>query len=397
MQHSVESATTTNKLSYLCPTAPTRFVSSFAHIVSGMTMTAAQIAQYIGGTVEGDPHASVSRVAPIETARTGDFTFFDNPKYESYVYSTKASVLLVSNDFQPAAPVTPTLVRTGDVRTALAVLLSVVDQANHTSGADISAQAIVHEEARVGAGTEVGAFTVIEQGAVVGMNCKIYPQVYIGRNVRIGDNCVLYPGVRVHFDCEIGQNCILHANAVIGADGFGFAPQADKTWKKIPQVGKVILEDQVEIGASTCVDRAGIGATVIRSGAKLDNLIHVAHGVEIGRNSVLAAQVGVAGSTRLGENLQVGGQAGFAGHLKIADGVLIQAQSGLASDIDTPNTAVFGSPAIGYRDFIKSHIVFKKLPELQRRVLELEKKLAELENHKGEPGPTPNAQRSTPE
>ncbi|MFN0036849.1 MAG: UDP-3-O-(3-hydroxymyristoyl)glucosamine N-acyltransferase [Saprospiraceae bacterium] len=344
-----------------------------------MTITAAQIAHYIGGTVEGDPDASVTRGAAIEAAQMGEFTFLDNPRYEEFVYTTKGSILLVHNDFKPAKPTTPTLVRTDDVRTSLAILLDIFDKANHPNGAAISEKAYVHAEAKVGTGSEIGAFAVVEKGAVIGRHCKIYPQVFIGRNARIGDNCVLYPGVRVHFDCEIGNNCILHANAVVGADGFGFAPQPDQTWKKIPQVGKVVLEDNVEIGASTCIDRASLGSTVIRSGAKLDNLIHIAHNVLVGHNVVLAAQVGVAGSTELGDNVRVGGQVGFAGHLKIAEGTQVQAQSGLASNVETPGTALFGSPAIGYRDFIKSHVVFKQLPDLQRKVLELERKLAKLE------------------
>jgi len=341
-------------------------------------MTAAQIAHFIGGSIEGDPNASVSRGAPIEAAQVGEFTFLDNPKYEDYAYTTQASILLVSNQFQPEKPVTPTLVRTHDVRTALATLLKIIDQANNANGAAISDKASIHPEAKVGPGTEIGVFSVVEQGAVIGSNCKIYPQVFIGRNARIGDNCTLYPGVRIHFDCEVGNNCILHANAVIGADGFGFAPQPDRTWTKIPQVGKVVLEDNVEVGASSCIDRASLGSTIIHSGAKLDNLIHIAHNVEVGHNSVLAAQVGIAGSTQLGDNVRVGGQVGFSGHIKIADGTQIQAQSGLASSIETPGTAVFGSPAMGYRDFIKSHVVFKQLPELQRKVIELERKLAEI-------------------
>ncbi|MBL7808626.1 MAG: UDP-3-O-(3-hydroxymyristoyl)glucosamine N-acyltransferase [Saprospiraceae bacterium] len=349
-----------------------------------MKMTAAQIANFIGGTVEGDSNASVSRGAPIEAAQSGDFTFLDNPKYEDFAYSTKASILLVNNEFKPVKPVSPTLVRTADVRSSLAILLKIIDQANHANGAAISEKAHIHAEAKIGAGTEVGVFAVIEQGAVIGKNCKIHPQVFIGKNARIGDNCVLFPGVRIHFDCEIGNNCILHANAVIGADGFGFAPQKDGTWTKIPQVGKVVLEDNVEVGASTCIDRASLGSTIIHSGAKLDNLIHIAHNVEVGHNSVLAAQVGVAGSTHLGNSMRVGGQAGFAGHLKIADGTQIQAQSGLASNVESPGTALFGSPAIGYRDFIKSHVVFKQLPDLQRKVLDLERKLAEMMNGKAD-------------
>ncbi len=343
-------------------------------------MTAAQIAHFIGGSIEGDPNASVSRGAPIEAAQAGEFTFLDNSRYEEYAYSTLASILLINNEFQPTKPIKATLVRTGDVRTALAILLNIVDQANNANGAAISEKASIHPDAKVGAGTEIGAFSVVESGASIGQNCKIYPQVFIGRNVRIGDNTTLYPGVRIHFDCEIGNHCILHANAVIGADGFGFAPQPDRTWKKIPQVGKVLIEDHVEIGASTCIDRASLGSTIVHSGAKLDNLIHIAHNVEIGHNAVLAAQVGVAGSTRIGDNVRVGGQVGFAGHIKIADDTQIQAQSGLATSIEKPGTAVFGSPAIGFRDFIKAHLVFKQLPDLQKKVLELEKKLAEMQN-----------------
>jgi UDP-3-O-[3-hydroxymyristoyl] glucosamine N-acyltransferase len=343
-----------------------------------MTVTAAQIAQYIGGLVDGDPETTVSGAAPIETAQTGDFSFLDNAKYEHHAYTTEASILLVHHDFKPQKPCKPTLIRTQDVRSSLAALLQLMDEMSRGQSLGRSEQASVHETANIGIGTDIGIFSVVEQGASIGQNCKIYPQVYIGRNVRIGDNCILYPGVKIHFDCEIGNNCILHANAVIGADGFGFAPQPDKSWKKIPQVGKVVIEDDVEIGASTCVDRASLGTTTIRKGAKLDNLIHIAHNVEVGQNTVLAAQVGVAGSTQLGKDMRVGGQAGFAGHLKIADGTQVQAQSGLASNIEATGTAIFGSPAIGYRDFIKSHVVFKQLPELQKKVLELERILAKL-------------------
>lgn len=255
------------------------------------------------------------------------------------------------------------------------------DAANNTPISPQSAiQQAVSSTAKIGAGTSIGPFVVIEDGAVIGNNCVIGAQVYIGRNVHIGNNCRLYPGVKIHYDCVIANNCILHANAVIGADGFGFAPQENKSWKKVPQVGTVVLEDDVEIGACTCIDRAAIGSTVIRKGAKLDNLIHVAHNVEVGQNTAIAAQAGIAGSTRIGENCQIGGQVGFAGHIQIAPGTRIQAQSGLATSVETPDTALFGSPAIGYRDFIKSHLVFKQLPDLQRKVLELEKKLSALQD-----------------
>lgn len=344
-----------------------------------MKVTAAQLAHLLEGSLEGDPNATVSRPARIEEAGEGDFAFLDNPKYEAHAYTTGASILLVNKSFQPSQPVKPTLIRVDDVRSSLAFLLQKFDTENHANGAAISEQACVHQSARIGIGTSIGAFAVIEEGVVIGNNCIIYPQTYVGRNARIGDGSRLFPGVRVHFDCVIGDNCTLHANAVIGADGFGFAPQSDMTWKKVPQVGNVVIENDVEIGACTCIDRAAIGSTLIRQGAKLDNLIHIAHNAEIGKNTAIAAQVGVAGSTRLGDNCQIGGQVGFAGHLSIADGTRIQAQSGLGSSVDKPNTALFGSPAIGYKDFIRSHVVFKQLPDLQKKVLELEKRLKEME------------------
>ncbi|MBK8195376.1 MAG: UDP-3-O-(3-hydroxymyristoyl)glucosamine N-acyltransferase [Lewinellaceae bacterium] len=344
-----------------------------------MKFTAAQLAQLLNGSLEGDPDVIVSRAARIEEAGEGDFAFLDNSKYEPFIYKTKASVLLVGKTFQPAHPVKPTLVKVENVRDSLAYLLQLVDKVNHSNGAEASGEVSVHASAKVGVGTTIGTYSVIEEGAVIGNNCIIYPQVFIGRNVHIGDNCLLFPGVRIHFDCVVGDNCTIHANAVIGADGFGFAPQDDNSWKKVPQVGNVILENNVEIGACTCVDRAAIGSTVIRQGAKLDNLIHIAHNAEVGKNTALAAQAGVAGSTRIGENCQIGGQVGFAGHLTIADGTRIQAQSGLSSNVTKPNTALFGSPAIGYKDFIRSHVVFKQLPDLQKKVLELEKRLKALE------------------
>ncbi|HMX39788.1 MAG TPA: UDP-3-O-(3-hydroxymyristoyl)glucosamine N-acyltransferase [Saprospiraceae bacterium] len=343
-----------------------------------MTVTAAQIAQILDATLEGDPSATVTRPARIEEAIEGDFAFLDNARYEGYAYTTQASVLLVHQSFQPSQPIRPTLVRVADVRSSLALLLKKFEEQKRKNGSAVVSNAWVHPSASVGTGSSIGAFAVIEEGAVIGSNCTIHPQVYIGRNARIGDNCQLYPGVRVHADCVLGNNCILHGNAVIGADGFGFAPQANKTWVKVPQVGNVVLEDDVEVGACTCIDRASMGSTVIRSGSKLDNLIHIAHNVEVGKNAVLAAQVGVAGSTKLGNSVQIGGQVGFAGHITIADGTRIQAQSGLASSITEPNSALFGSPAIGYRDFIRAHVVFKHLPDLQKKVLELEKRVHEL-------------------
>ncbi len=343
-----------------------------------MKVTAAQLALMLEGSLEGDPNATASRPARIEEAGEGDFAFLDNSKYEAYAYTTNASILLVHNSFQPTQPVKPTLIRVSDVRSSLAFLLQKFEDANNPNGMETSEKAFIHKTATVGIGTSIGVFAVIEEGAVIGNNCTIYPQVFIGRNVRIGDGTRLFPGVRVHFDCVIGENCTIHANAVIGADGFGFAPQEDGTWRKVPHVGNVVIENDVEIGACTCIDRAAIGSTVIHEGAKLDNLIHIAHNAEIGYNTALAAQVGVAGSTRIGDNCQIGGQVGFAGHISIADGTRIQAQSGLGSSVEKPDTALFGSPAIGYKDFIRSYAVFKRLPDLEKIVLKLKKKFEEM-------------------
>ncbi|MCB9332292.1 MAG: UDP-3-O-(3-hydroxymyristoyl)glucosamine N-acyltransferase [Lewinellaceae bacterium] len=346
-----------------------------------MDITAAQLAQLLDGTLEGNPNATVRQPARIEEAREGDFAFLDNPKYESYAYSTKASILLVNKTFRPTQPIAATLIRVDDVRSSLAYLLEKFNDIVSPNGApaQIDPQACVHPDVQVGAQTAVGAFTVVEAGASIGENCTIYPQVFIGRNVRIGNNCKLFPGVRIHHSCVIGDNCVLHANAVIGADGFGFAPQEDKSWKKVPHVGNVVLENNVEVGANACIDRAALGSTTLHTGVKIDNLVHIAHNVEVGKNSVMAAQVGVAGSTKIGENVQLGGQTGVAGHLTIADGTRVQAQSGIASSIKKPDQALFGAPAIDYNDYVRAYVVFKNLPDLQKKVRTLERILKDME------------------
>lgn len=347
-----------------------------------MDITAAQLAHLLNGTLEGNPDTTVRQPARIEEAGEGDLAFLDNPRYESYAYTTRASILLVNRSFRPAQPVSATMIRVDDVRTSLAFLLEKFSDFLHPNGvtAQIDAQACVHTDAKIGLKTSIGAFTVVEAGVTIGDDCAIYPQVFIGRNVRIGNNCKLFPGVRIHHGCVIGDDCILHANAVIGADGFGFAPQEDKSWKKVPHVGNVILEDRVEVGANACIDRAALGSTILHTGVKIDNLVHIAHNVEVGKNSVMAAQVGVAGSTKIGENVQLGGQCGISGHISIADGTRVQAQSGIASSVKEPNQALFGAPAIDYNDYVRAYVVFKKLPELQRKVRALEKKLNDLEN-----------------
>ncbi len=340
-----------------------------------MKISAAQLAELLHGSIEGNPLVTVSKPARIEDAKPGEFTFFDNPKYEQFAYSTRAAVLMVQEDFQPVQPVAATMIRVKDVRSSLAFLLGMFGE-NGKAELGVSDLAHIHHKAKVGKGTSVGEFSVIESGAVVGENCRIYPQVFIGKNVHVGDNCTIYPGVRILYECLVGDNCILHANAVIGSDGFGFAPQPDKTWKKVPQVGNVVIENNVEIGACTCIDRASLGSTLIESGVKLDNLVHIAHNVVVGKNTAFAAQVGVAGSAKIGENIMLGGQVGVAGHISIADGTQIQAQSGIGSNIKKEDSKLWGSPAFEYGDYLRAHSIFKQLPELEKRVRELEKKLA---------------------
>lgn len=340
-----------------------------------MHITAAQLAHILGGALEGDPDAIVRRPARIEEAQSGDFAFLDNPKYEPFAYTTRASVLLVSKQFKPTQPVAATLIRVDDVRSSLALLLEKFHDLLSANGIvpRIDERACVHPEAQLGANTYVGPFAIVEAGAVVGEHCVIHPQTYIGRNVRIGNHCTIHPGVRILHHCVIGDRCTIHPNAVIGSDGFGFAPQDDGSWKRIPHVGNVVIEDDVEIGANACIDRAALGSTFIRSGVKMDNLVHIAHNVEVGKNTAMAAQVGIAGSAKIGENVQLGGQVGVAGHLTIADGTRVQAQSGIASSVKKPNQALFGAPAIDYNDYIRAYIVFKRLPELQKRVDQLER------------------------
>lgn len=345
-----------------------------------MQLSAAQIASLIQAEIEGDPNVELFGPSKIEEGTPGTITFLGNMKYESHLYETQASAVIVTKAFQPAHPVKATLLRVDDVYAAIAILLE------HFSGtekqaAEISPQAIVAQDANLGGNVFVGPLSIIESGAQIGENCQIHGQVYIGKGVQIGRGTILMPGVRVMDDCEIGSDCLIHSNAVIGSDGFGFAPQPDGSFKKIPQAGKVIVGDHVEIGANCTIDRASIGATIIEDGVKLDNLVHLAHNVQIGKNTVIAAQTGVAGSTKIGKSCMIGGQVGFAGHLKIEDGAQIQAQSGISHSIKTPNQKLFGSPAIDYVGYIKSYSVFKKLPDLYREINRLAGRIKKLEQN----------------
>lgn len=343
-----------------------------------MKITINDIAQAVGGKVEGQGDLPILGPSKIEEGVPGTITFLANPKYESHIYTTQASAVLVGNDFIPQKPVAATLVRVADVYGAISLLLERFGAAQQSaSGASISDKASVHPTAQLEEGVAVGDFSIVEAGASIGAGSVLYGQVYIGRDVRIGKNVVLHPGVKVYHACVLGDDCILHANVVIGADGFGFAPQQDGSYKKVPQVGNVVLGKRVEVGANTTIDRATMGSTTIGNGVKLDNLVQIAHNVEIGDNTVIASQTGVAGSTRIGSNCMVGGQVGFAGHLKIADGTKIQAQSGIASSVTKPNTALFGSPAIDYGAYVRAYVLFKQLPELEKRLRELERKLKE--------------------
>ncbi len=340
-----------------------------------MEVSVRDIADLVGGTVEGDPSIRINRPSKIEEGGAGSISFLGNPKYEPYAYHTNASALLVAQDFSPQKDIAATLIRVPDVYAAVATLMEAFGQAKAraTITGVISEHAIIHESAIIDEDVSIGAHSIVAENAQVGTACQIGAQVYIGQNVRIGNHVRLYPGARIMDDCIIGDHCVIHSNVVIGSDGFGFAPQNDGTYKKIPQLGNVILEDDVEVGSNTSIDRGSMGATILRKGVKLDNLIQVAHNVEIGENTVIAAQTGIAGSTKIGKNCRIGGQVGFSGHLTIADGTSIQAQSGLMGNVQEPNTALFGSPAFGYRDFLKAYALFRRLPDLDDRLRTLEK------------------------
>lgn len=343
-----------------------------------MQFTAAQIALIINARVEGDPAAVVASFGKIEEARSGQLAFLANPKYEDYLYSTKASVIIVHDTQDLKEPVNATLLRVTDPYSAFATLLAKYQEMIAQQMTGIQEPSYISKTARLGKNIFVGAFAYIGDNVEIGDNAKIYPNVYIGNNARIGDQSELHPGVRVYHDCLIGKNVSIHAGTVIGSDGFGFAPQADGTFKKVPQIGNVIVEDNVEIGANSTIDRATMGSTLIRSGAKLDNLIQVAHNVEVGHHTVIAAQAGVSGSTKIGNNVMIGGQAGIVGHLHIADNVKINAQSGVSKSIKNPHTAVTGSPAFDYTSALRSQAVTRKLPELEKRVIELENLVKQL-------------------
>lgn len=338
-----------------------------------ISFTAEQIATVLNGTIEGDPSVVVNNFSKIEEGKPGTLTFLANPKYTHFIYSTKASIVLVNNDFKAEQPISATLIRCFNAYAALAILLDMVEKLKPQK-VGVEPMSYISPSATQGENIYVGAFAYIADNAKIGSNTKIYPQSYIGENVKIGSNCTIYPGVKIYSGCKVGNNCIIHAGAVIGSDGFGFAPQADGTYKKIPQMGIVIIEDDVEIGANTTIDRAVMDATIIRKGVKLDNLIQVAHNVEVGENTVMAAQVGISGSTKVGKQCMIGGQVGLGGHIAIGDNVNVGAQSGIISNIK-PDSKIIGSPAIPVKDFFRSSVIFPKLPDMYRQLAQLEKEI----------------------
>jgi UDP-3-O-[3-hydroxymyristoyl] glucosamine N-acyltransferase len=342
-----------------------------------MQFTAQELGLMLNGTVEGDPLVAVNQLGKIEEAQAGSLSFLANPKYEQYLYTTNASVVIINNDQVLAGPVKSTLIRVENAYVAISILLEKYNTVKlHKTG--IEQPSFIHPSATLGENVYVGAFAYIGPGVKIGDNSKIYPQCYVADDVIIGNNVTLFAGVKVYFDCKIGDNVIIHSGTIIGGDGFGFAPAGDGSYNKVAQIGNVIIGDDVEIGANTTVDRATMGSTIIRKGVKLDNLVQVAHNVEIGANTVIAAQTGVSGSAKIGENCVIGGQAGIVGHISIAKGSQIQAKSGISHSITDEGKKWAGAPAVSFSANMRSLIVINRLPELEKKINELEKIITEL-------------------
>jgi UDP-3-O-[3-hydroxymyristoyl] glucosamine N-acyltransferase len=344
-----------------------------------MEFTAQQIADFLRGEIQGDPLVKVSNFSKIEEGKPGTLTFLSNPKYTHYIYDCEASIVLVNKDFAPEKDVKSTLIRVEDAYQALALLLTLVDQAKPKK-TGVSPLAFISETAKIGDNAYIAAFAYIGDNVSIDKNATIHAHCCIEDGAKLGENVTLFSGVKIYTNCVIGNNCILHSGSVIGSDGFGFAPTEDGSYNKIPQMGNVVLEDDIEIGANTVVDRATMGSTIIRKGVKIDNLVQIAHNVEIGTNTVIAAQTGISGSTKLGKRCIVGGQVGIAGHLHIADGTVFGAQTGLSSTIKTPNQVLQGYPALPITTFQRASIVYKNLPDLQKTIFAMQKKIQELEN-----------------
>jgi UDP-3-O-[3-hydroxymyristoyl] glucosamine N-acyltransferase len=339
-----------------------------------MEFSAEQIAGLLNGEVEGNPETIVNKLSKIEEGESQSLSFLANLAYEEYLYTTDASIVIINKDFNLEKSIkdTCTLIRVDDAYQSFTKLLETYNKTkNNRTG--IESQSYISESAIVGKDIYVGAFAYISENASIGNNVKIYPQAYIGDNVKVGDNTIIYAGVKLYHDCVIGKNCIIHAGAVIGSDGFGFAPNKENSYDKIPQIGNVIIEDNVEIGPNNCIDRATMGSTVIKQGVKTDNLVHIAHNVVVGENTVLAGQTGISGSSKIGKNCMTGGQVGITGHITVGDNVKIAGQSGVSKSIKD-NEVLQGSPAFSYKSFMRSYAVFKNLTSLDNRLNKLENK-----------------------
>ena len=343
-----------------------------------MKFSLRQIASILHAEIEGDPNLEIHTFASIEEAFPGAITFLGNEKYTPFIYQTRASAVIVGKDFLPNGKIQATLLKVDDPYTAVALLLEQVNKLKVSQKVGIEEPSQIHSSVRMGQNVFIGSFAYLDKDIVIGDGVKIYPNVYIGEGSEIGDNTIIFPNVTIYHGTKIGNNCIIHAGSCIGSDGFGFAPQEDGSFKKIPQTGTVVLEDGVELGANTCIDRATFGQTIIRQGAKLDNLVQLAHNVEIGKNTVIAAQTGIAGSTKLGANCMVGGQVGIVGHLEIADRSMIDAQSGVNKSIKESGKAFRGSPIQPHRQQLKSELLFRKLEEMYNKIRDLEDQIQNL-------------------
>ena len=343
-----------------------------------MQFPAAQIALIVNGKVEGDAAIAVNAIGKIEEAKEGQLTFFANPKYEDFLYSTKASIIIINEDYELKQPVTATLIRVPDAYSAFATLLSKYQEIMQQQLTGVQELSYISKTASYGQNVFIGAFAYLGENVKLGNNTKIFPHAYLGDNVTVGDNSIIHSGVKIYHDCKVGNQVTIHSGTVIGSDGFGYAPQSDGIPKKVPQIGNVVIEDNIEIGANTAIDRATIGSTIIRSGAKLDNLIQIAHNVEVGNFAVIAAQVGVSGSTKIGKGVIIGGQAGLAGHINIADNVKINGQSGVNKSVKTAGIVITGTNAYEYTKAMRSMAIARNLPELQKRIEELEALVKQL-------------------
>jgi UDP-3-O-[3-hydroxymyristoyl] glucosamine N-acyltransferase len=343
-----------------------------------MQFTIKQIAHLLNGEVQGDDSLTVSKLAKIEQGNTGDISFLANQKYEHFIYTTKASAVIVGKDFVPKKDISASLIIVDNPYLSFTQLLEEYQKILNFSKKGVEQPVFIGQGTEIGEGVYQGAFSYVGNNAKIGRNVKIYPQAYIGDNVTIGDNTLIYAGAKIYSNTVIGNHCVIHAGAVIGSDGFGFAPQEDGTYKTIPQLGNVVIEDNVSVGANTTIDCATMGSTIIRCGVKIDNLVQIAHNVEIGKNTVIAAQTGIAGSAVIGENCVIAGQVGVVGHVSIANGTKIGAKAGINKNIKKENTSLSGAPAFDLNDYLRSVAVFRKLPQLEKQVRELEKRLEEL-------------------